>query len=365
MTRRTPPTICYYVTGHGLGHASRAAQVMARLPADHRLVVKSFAPEWFFRLEAARPLEYVRERFDVGAVQRGNFAVDWDATVAEGERVMAEAEARVEDEARFLRAANARAVVCDVPALPLRAAKLAGIPSVVVGNFTWVEILRARGRRDPRAAVLARRHLADYRLATLALRTPLSFPMGYFPRLVDIPLIARRGRGVRAALRRELRVPPCGRIVLVYTGIWDDGGLRHDRLAAIPGVTFVSFRPAPPPVVTLDGSRWGFADVLASADAVVAKPGYGMLGECMANGVPVVYHPRPEFSEYHVLRRALDAWGGGVRIGTGDLLAGRWRAALDRAFALSPSRLDAGGARAAAREIMRLADGCAGSPARP
>ena len=365
MTRPPSPAICYYVSGHGLGHASRAAQVMARLPADHRLVVKSFAPEWFFRLEAARPLEYVRERFDVGAVQHGNFDVDWEATVAEGERVMAGAETRVEDEARFLRTAGARVVVCDVPALPLRAARLAGIPSVVVGNFTWVEILKARGRRDPRAAVLARRHLADYRLAALALRTPLSFPMDYFPRVRDIPLIARRGRRVGAALRRELGVPADRRIVLVYMGIWDDGGLRHDRLAAIPGVTFVSFRPAPAPVVTLDGSRWGFADVLASADAVVAKPGYGMLGECMANGVPVVYYPRPEFSEYAVLRRGLDAWGGGVRIGRGELLAGRWRAALDRAFALDPPRMDSGGARAAAREIMRLADEAAGSPARP
>ena len=44
------------------------------------------------------------------------------------------------------------------------------------------------------------------------------------------------------------------------------------------------------------------------------KPGYGTIGECMANGTPVVYHPRNDFAEYAVLRKALIEWGGGVQL---------------------------------------------------
>jgi UDP-N-acetylglucosamine:LPS N-acetylglucosamine transferase len=97
-----------------------------------------------------------------------------------------------------------------------------------------------------------------------------------------------------------------------------------------------------------------FHDVVASCDAVIAKPGYGTVGECMANGIPVMYYPRPEFAEYAALRRAMIEWGGAVQIPFADFTELRWRSALDRAVMLDPPRVDSSGAREAAREIMRL-----------
>jgi hypothetical protein len=343
------------VSGHGLGHASRAAQVIRRIPRRVPVTVKSAAPEWFFRLECGRPFDFVAERFDAGAAQASNFAIDWRRTLSDAAAVQKDGEGRLAAEAEFLRRTGAGCVVCDVPPLPLRAAQMAGIPGVAVANFTWVEILRPLAHADARAAALVDAYRGDYGRATLALRTPLAFEMPYFPRVRDIPLIARRGRPCRARLARALGMRRGDRAVLLYLGVWGGDGVRFDRLAQMRGVRFVSFWDAPPPVVKLDTAEWGFPEVLASVDAVVAKPGYGTVGECMANGTPVVYYPRPEFAEYRVLRDGLESWSGAVRITRDALMACRWQPALERAFALQPRAVDCSGARKAGDAILAMA----------
>ena len=42
----------------------------------------------------------------------------------------------------------------------------------------------------------------------------------------------------------------------------------------------------------LSRREWAYADVAASVDAVISKPGYGTVTECIANSVPFIYVPR-------------------------------------------------------------------------
>lgn len=346
--------VCFYVSGHGLGHASRAAQVMRCLPPEVPLIVKSTAPEAFFRREAARPLEYVSERFDAGCWQASNVKIDWERTFREAIAVQQAATARLHEEAAFLRERRVGVVVSDVPAPPLLAAALAGLPGVAVVNFTWVEIYRAAARRRADVRELLRGYRAQYRTATLALRTPLSFPMSWFPEIRDIPLIARTGIRRRRTLEEALGIGSGRRIALLYFGAWGSSEMALERLSAMADVTFVAFTPMPEPVHCLDPEVWHFPDVVASVDVVLAKPGYGTIGECMANGTPVVYYPRTEFAEYPKLRQGLEQWGGAVRISRSDFLACRWEAALERTAGLRPARVPADGAAVAAREILAL-----------
>jgi hypothetical protein len=108
-----------------------------------------------------------------------------------------------------------------------------------------------------------------------------------------------------------------------------------------------------PLIRSIAASDCAFADVVASVDAVFAKPGYGTMGECMANRTPVIYYPRPEFAEYPALRRDMVAWGGGVRIDKRAFLECRWHAALEEAFALNPKPVRCNGAGVAAGIVMK------------
>ena len=346
--------VCYYVSGHGLGHASRALQVMEAFPPDAEIFVKSMAPPEFFRHNLSRRIHLYREQFDVGTWQRSNMEIDWARTVDESVRVHREAEAQVEREVDWVRKQHIDAIVVDVPPLPLRVAAQAGIPGIAIVNFTWVEILAAISRRNAHAAELRHSYRDDYRRATLALRTPMSLNLPHFKQMKDIPLIARRGRDILKELRHYLNVKREDRLVLLYFGNWPDAG-KYDRLAHFHHVRFISFLPMGPHVARLDPRQWSFPDVLSSCDAVIAKPGYGTIGECMANGTPVVYYPRPEFAEYAAIRADMNAWGGAVQISTRDFIETRWSRALEQAFALTPSRADSSGAKVAAREITKAA----------
>ena len=43
-----------------------------------------------------------------------------------------------------------------------------------------------------------------------------------------------------------------------------------------------------------------YQDVVAAADLVITKPGYGIVSECVANGTPLLYTSRGRFVEYDV-----------------------------------------------------------------
>ncbi|GIX45305.1 MAG: hypothetical protein D6691_07495 [Candidatus Hydrogenedentota bacterium] len=349
-------TIAYYISSHGLGHASRAAKVMNALPKEARLIVKSLAPaDFLVHLTKGRQMDLYREAWDFGAWQESNFEINWDRTFEAAMKVHEEATARLPAETAFLLRENVNVVVTDIPSTPLVAARRAQIPSVCLANFTWVEIFRRAATTPSRRAFL-RALRAEYAAATLALIPGFALGLPYFRQRYEIPLIADRGKRRRAELRRELGVPLSRKVVLLYFGNWglgEHGRKEFDHLQE--EFSFVSLNEAFAASHRLDPLRWPFCDIVASVDVVLGKPGYGTMSECMANATPVVYYPRPEFAEYPALRQALAEWGGGVQITKRDLIEGRWGASLMRASQLAPPRISCTGARQAARHIVRLA----------
>ena len=216
--KKSHPAVCYYVTGHGLGHASRAMQVMQRIPEDVPLYIKTLAPAHFFRRELRRPFTLIHQGLDTGCWQESNFAVDWDRTFTHAMRVQRQARRQMRAETAFLKSHNVGVVATDAGAPPLRAACDAGIPGIAVVNFTWIDIFGKHAAGIPERENLLREYRHDYATATLALRTPFCFPMNCFRSIRPIPLIARRGRAMRAELRRAAGAGPRDRMVLLYFG---------------------------------------------------------------------------------------------------------------------------------------------------
>lgn len=350
MTTR-PITIAYYISSHGYGHAARASQVMAALPTDANIIVRTAVDPKFIQRESGRKVTVIPGQFDTGVLQTDNRTLNWPATFREARKVMREASSSLMDEVDMLRKRRVDVVVCDVPPAPLEAARMAGIPSVVIGNFTWVDIFAREEKHFDDAHALAELWREQYSLATLAIRTPPAFPMDYFRTVETVEPIARRGNNIRRELLRALSLPRDQKLALLYFGTFGDDELR---IPDIPGLTFLAMTIMPSPAVEIDPAQWHFPDVVASADFVIAKPGYGTIGECMANGTPVIYHPRTEFAEYPVLRRDIQAWGGGVQIPLIKFQRGNWQTAINTALDLKPSKIRSNGAAQAGKLIQEL-----------
>lgn len=332
--------LCYYITGHGFGHAIRTTQVLRALPPELPLILKTTAPESLFREELpGRDFVYVAAEYDCGCLQSDSVSVLRRETLTRYGEIARENAARLLDEVAFLREHGVRCVASDIPSFPLHAAREAGIPGVAVANFTWHDIYAEYAETDADAALL-RQMAGEYAAATVACLTPLCVPTvgDVFPHVERVPLVARRGQPRRDLLAAALEIPAGKHMALLYLGNWGLD-IHWPALERWTEWVFLVDSPLPQPVANaraFDARRWRYADVAASVDAVVSKAGYGTLTECVANSVPLIYLPRHGFREHEALVVGMNAWGGGIEISEAAFFAGEWGAALPSALAARP-----------------------------
>jgi len=343
--------LVYYISGHGLGHSSRSIEVMravGTLDPARRIVVRTSAPRWVFDSAAPEGVEYQLLAADTGVVQQDSLSMDEDATARAAREFDRGFDTLVESEAQWLRRMGAHAVIGDVPALAFAAAERAGIPGVAVANFTWdwiFSIYPAFDRLAPGAIDTIRR---AYARTTLALRLPFHGGFETMPSVRDIPMIARHSARSKQDTRRQLGIAADAVVVLAsFSGFGIS--LPVDELRRANDFVLLLAEREPPP-----GLR--YEDLVAAADVVVSKPGYGIVSECAANDAALLYTSRGNFIEYGVLVAGMPGVLRSQFIDPEDLKAGRWSASIQALLAqprpATKPRID--GAEIAARTILEL-----------
>jgi L-arabinokinase len=276
------------------------------------------------------------------------FAVGWPALV--------------EAEAGWLTSSGARLVLADIPPLAFAAADAAGVPSVGLGNFSWDWIYGHLAPREPalgEAAALAR---DAYGRATLLLRLPFAGDLGAFPRGEDVPLVARRPGLSKGEARRRLDLGTEPAVLLSFGG----PGLPGIDLGAYEGLKGHRFLltgnsgdgAAPSNLRRLDGGELEaagleYTDLVAAADVVVTKPGYGIVTDCIGAGTRMVYTDRGDFPEYPILSREMKRYLPAVHATNDEVRRGRLGPALDAVRAMPlPERPRIDGADVAAERLL-------------
>lgn len=371
-----PLVVAYYVTGHGLGHATRVAEIVRRLAAEPHgceVHVVSGAPAHVFEgCEAAegstgRGAVALRTKtLDCGARQADALSVDregslqqyLDTAVRPRQRVLAE-------EAAWLASVKADVIVSDIVPLACAAAAAAGVPCVCVSNFSWDFVYSeyfTSTVHSKELRALVWQIAEDYSRAELLLRLPGHTPMPAFRDVVDVPLVVRPLRRDRAETRAALGVPQGAKLVLYQFGgqeadwgvdaSWLPDGWRCVVASTKPG------GPVLPPNWSRAPADAYTPDLVAAADCVLGKIGYGTASESLAYGVPLVFVRRDHFNEEPFLRKLLELHECSVEMARRDFFAGHWQPYLERAVALRPryERATDGGV-AAAEAIVRVARG--------
>jgi hypothetical protein len=350
ITRSLDLTIVWYVSSHGLGHAARDVEVIneiGRTRPDVRIVIRTAVPASFVEQSATVPIDVQHAETDTGVVQIDSLHIDEGATARQAAAFHEDFDARADAEADVLRQLRATLVVADIPPLACAAADRAGIPSMVLGNFTWDWIYAGFPRFETTAPGVIDAIGDQYARATSALRLPLH---GGFETLRtvtrDAPFIARKSPRGRDDARRVLGLNADDTSVLVSFGGY---GLRLDHRAIVRDnpirlmLTDGNGQPGGDSANPLHLTRRMFAhrglryeDLVAAADVVVSKPGYGIVSECIANGTALLYAPRGRFAEQDVFERDMPALLRCRRIETDDLTSGRWRGPIEALLAQPP-----------------------------
>jgi L-arabinokinase len=366
-------SLAWYISGHGFGHASREIEIInvlgPRLPHGVEILIRTSAAQWLFERTVRVPFTYLPRACDTGVAQIDSLRLDDAGTVREAAEFSAAFDTRVAEEARILRSRDVRLVIADAPPLACAAAAVAGVPCIVISNFTWDWIYEGYRELFARQApeVLPRIREA-YAAASAGWRLPMHGGFATIDPIVDLPFVARHARHGRQDVIEVLGLPAGRRLALSSFGGYGVRDLDLTRLDCLDTWTVVITGPEPPAselprgVVFVDETRIydtgaRYEDLVAAVDVVVTKPGYGIVSECVANRTAMLYTSRGYFVEYDVMVREMPKVLRCRFLDQESLLAGRWRAALDALLEapLPPDMPRTDGAEVAATGIAEMA----------
>lgn len=305
----TNPSIAFFISAHGFGHAARAAGIMQalfELRPDLSFEIFSAVPSWFFEesLECKFRQHYLE--CDVGLVQRSALQEDLPATLSRLEGFYPPEQRRLDSVASTLQRLGCALAISDISPFGILAARGAGVRSVLVENFTWDWIYEGYLDLEPGFA----RHI-DYleEIFASADQHVLTEPVcNRAPCDLTVPPVSRSVRSGRAPIRERLGIGAHARMVLLTMGGIPDQYPFTEKLLSMKSTLFVmpgSHAPGRRENLLFLPHRSGFyhPDLIEASDAVIGKLGYSTLAEVYQSGVPFLFVKRERFRETPPLSR--------------------------------------------------------------
>ncbi len=333
-------SIIYYITGHGYGHARRAAHIIRALSHRHPelpIHVRTSAPGWIFD-NISPAVFYHNVTIDRGAVEDDPLNLNWPATLKNVADFLPLQPRLIADELAFIRQHHGRLIVADIPFVAGYIADAAGIPGIGVGNFTWDWIYEPYLLNNPRYPDLLRHIRRGYEKIQCLLRLPFPQPVNPFPKAIDVPFIADPNRRDPNQTLQLLAISPQDHRPRVLIAM--RGGISAQTLhtAARSAGEFLFLTPAPlaPGLpenvrpVTLNTHSLGFWDVLSVCHAAVSKLGHGIITDCAASRAALLYPQRTGFREDPLLASGAPSYFRIRQIETSDFAAGHWNDSLQQ-----------------------------------
>lgn len=316
-----------FITPHGFGHATRTIAVLEAL--QHRIpdlaieICTTVSGQLF--AESLDNLTIHRLIPDIGLIQKDALRIDLAATARALDGLLPFADNQINRLADTLSGCNA--ILCDIAPLGILVAERAGIPSVLVENFTWDWIYQPYIAKCPELEPHARALAEIYNRATLHIQVePVCNAL---PGRINCPTVFRRTRNSPENIRRHLGAGQKKIVVISLGGInfqmpgWQQMHSHKDCFFVLAGQP--EHRLLTPNSLAISRhSAIYHPDLIGAAELVVFKSGYSTVAECLQTGTRAVCITRPSFAESKVLARFVENRLEGTLLLEEEFLAGTW-----------------------------------------
>ncbi|KAF4613681.1 hypothetical protein D9613_007850 [Agrocybe pediades] len=239
LVNDSPPLcVAYYCSGHGYGHATRvsafARHLLTQQAPNLIIYLVSSAPERVFSDSIALGAQYRCADIDPVVVQPLAYRVDRRKSVQVLEQFLTTKNELLERERQWLLEIRAHCVLSDAAFLGCLAANAAGLPSILITNFTFdsvysflsspiletpsiLDIIPDTPIPHAEIAPLVDQILAGYRCADLLVRLPGYIPIPSF--IVEPPLpssnwIDVKSKRMKPEILERLLLPPSAMTVI-------------------------------------------------------------------------------------------------------------------------------------------------------
>jgi hypothetical protein len=328
-----PPSIAYFITPHGFGHATRASAIMAAIHTrcpTWRFEIFTEVPRWVFEDSLTGPFDYHSIPTDVGLAQLSPMVEDLEGTIERLAGLLPFRQTMVRRLAEQVGRSGCAVVVCDIAPLGIAVARAASIPSILVESFTWDWIYEAYLPAAPGLQP----HIDYLRSAFAAAEYLVQIAPVCVPRAAHLTTnpVSRSPRTPPAVVRDGLGIPPGAKAVFVTMGGFDQtpypaleqsDGLR-DTYFVIPGGSIGVIDRRGSSILLPHHTPFFHPDLLNACDVVVGKLGYSTCAETYYSGLPYGYVPRSRLRESAVLGSYVRQTMGGIEITPAEFEDGRW-----------------------------------------
>jgi len=339
--------IAFFVSPHGFGHAARACSVMEAIRNIQPNVlfdIFTTVPRWFFEDSLSAPCAYHELVTDIGMVQRTPLEEDLFETIDRLNHFLPFEPSLISLLAQQLRNLGSQLVICDIAPMGILVAQHAGIPSVLVENFTWDWIYqgyRSRNKHIVRHVEYLRNVFgaADHHIQT----EPVC---QYRESNLVTPPVCREFRTPRNAIRGQLNISPDKNVALITMGGIEVQFDFAEALRSQPDVTFVlpggsqSTKLTDNLVLLPYHCPFFHPDLVNASDAVIGKLGYSTVAEVYHAGLPFAYVPRHHFGESEIMARFVKQHMTGMAIEEKAFHTGSWVSEVPRLLELERKQPD-------------------------
>lgn len=298
--------IVYYITDHGRGHSTRSVALIRALQKLNMDITIRNSNNIQFLQQSLDNVPIISGTTDVGPlIQKDGISIDNENSKTIVHDWVSKLENTANLEIAHISKISPNLIISDISAMPFLVAKKLKIPAIAVSSFTWYDVLKFLSDDDLKILKNA------YDCADFAFQLPLGTEMNHFKKKQKVGMLARLPTKSREESRKELGIKNSEIVVLVAIGNSNEK-LEFSKNTNIKILSLDSNIEPSSNVKFLPNWIEG-QDLVQMSDLVICKCGYGMVSECLSNGIPFFYL----FDEEHLEQKAISSELNKLQKGTG------------------------------------------------
>ena len=304
--------ILYYVSDHGKGHATRSIAIIQEiLKHNIEVTVRNTSALDFFR-QSLPNIKIIPGKTDEGStIKKDGFSIDKIETQKNQIKWIQDLEKNSIAEKYIAKKINPDLIISDISAVPFLVSKQISVPSIAISNFSWYDVLN----------FLPSNELAElksaYDEADLAIKLQLGTPMNHFKKKLKVGLVSRTSNLPKNQFSETFQMHDHKYSVLFALS---DSNFTVSCKKTSDVKVFSMNTKIHPSLKSNDYTNLiNGHDLVSNSDLVICKCGYGIISECLTNGIPFYYVADDEHLEQKSISKELESMGLSNRITLNDI----------------------------------------------
>lgn len=330
--------IVFDVSSHGFGHFAQSAAVINALYDLHpefRFTLRSRVPKQLAKQRINPEFSHIAHSTDFGMAMTSTLDVEREKSLSQYRELHRYLDGAIEEEAALLSELNADLLFSNVSYLSIAAGKKLGLPVAGLCSLNWADIFLGYFHDEEAQSIYAEM-LDCYNLADVFICPERSMDMPRFHSIKHVSPLSLMGIRNKARLEEHFPIAKNRKVVLVTPG-GIPTKICCDEWPVYDDVCFVIAWPdknSRADIITLEELEISYIDVLASADAVLTKVGYGTVSEVLCHHIPTLYVRRNDWPEEPFLVEWLESAGKVKEVSRDMLFNGKVQPELDELLKL-------------------------------